>query len=94
MQQRIKAINYFIDDIYNEQKILKDGVVPKDMILSSSDYLDACVGLKPPKGIWCHITVSDIVRDKQGKFYVLEDNLRCPSGVSYLLENSSIKCAI
>ena len=90
LQQRIKAINLFIDDIYNDRKILKDGIVPEEMILSSSDYLDACVGLKPPKGIWCHITGSDIVRDKAGKFYVLEDNLRCPSGVSYMLENREI----
>jgi uncharacterized circularly permuted ATP-grasp superfamily protein len=90
LQQRIRAINLFIDDIYNDQKILKEGVVPKEMILSSSDYLEACKGLKPPKGIWCHITGSDIVRDKEGKFYVLEDNLRCPSGVSYLLENREI----
>lgn len=78
LQQRIRAINMFLDDIYNDQQILKDGIVPKDMILSSQDYLEPCIGLKPPKGIWCHITGSDIVRDKQGKFYVLEDNLRCP----------------
>ncbi|QSE99406.1 circularly permuted type 2 ATP-grasp protein [Fulvivirga lutea] len=90
LQQRIEAINLFLDDIYKDQKILKDKVVPKEMILSSSDYLDPCVGLKPPKGIWCHITGSDIVRDAKGQFYVLEDNLRCPSGVSYLLENREI----
>lgn len=90
LQQRIEAINLFIDDIYNDQKILKDKIVPKEMILSSSDYLEPCVGLKPPKGIWCHITGSDIVRDSSGKFYVLEDNLRCPSGVSYMLENREI----
>ncbi len=90
LQQRIEAINLFIDDIYNGQKILKDKIVPKEMILSSSDYLEPCVGLKPPKGIWCHITGSDIVRDAKGEFYVLEDNLRCPSGVSYMLENREI----
>ncbi len=90
LQQRIEAINLFIDDIYNDQKILKNKVIPKEMILSSSDYLEPCVGLKPPKGIWCHITGSDIVRDATGKIYVLEDNLRCPSGVSYMLENREI----
>jgi uncharacterized circularly permuted ATP-grasp superfamily protein len=88
--QRIKAINMFIDDIYHDQKVIKDGVVPKDLILSSHDYLKQCIGLEPPKGIWCHISGSDLVRDKSGKFYVLEDNLRCPSGVSYLLENREI----
>lgn len=90
LQQRIKALNLFIDDIYNEQEILKDGTVPTDLIHSSSDLLEPCMGLKPPKGIWCHITGSDIVRDRTGKFYVLEDNLRCPSGVSYMLENREI----
>lgn len=90
LQQRIQAINLFIGDLYGEQKILKDKIVPKEMILSSSDFLEPCIGLKPPKGIWCHITGSDIVRDQSGKFYVLEDNLRCPSGVSYLLENREI----
>ncbi len=90
LQQRIKALNMFLDDIYHDQNILNDGIVPKDLVLSSSDYLEPCVGLNPPKGIWCHITGSDIVRDASGKFYVLEDNLRCPSGVSYMLENREI----
>ena len=70
--------------------MLKDKIVPAEMILSSSDFLEPCIGLDPPKGIWCHITGSDIVRDDNGQFYILEDNLRCPSGVSYLLENREI----
>ncbi len=90
LQQRITALNLFIQDIYNDQKILKDKILPSELILSSSDYLKPCIGLTPPKGIWCHITGSDIVRDKSGKFFVLEDNLRCPSGVSYMLENREI----
>ncbi len=90
LQQRIEAINLFIQDVYHHQKILKDKVIPKEVILSSRDYLKPCMGLKPPKGIWCHITGSDFVRDGNGRFYVLEDNLRCPSGVSYLLENREI----
>lgn len=90
LQQRIQALNLFIDDIYHDQKILKDKVVPANMVLSSGGYLKQCIGLNPPKGIWCHITGSDIVRDKSGNFYVLEDNLRCPSGVSYMLENREI----
>ena len=90
LHQRIKAINLFIDDLYHDQKILKDGIIPKEVVLSSKDYLKECIGLNPPKGIWCHISGSDIVRDKNGDFMVLEDNLRCPSGASYLLENREI----
>ncbi len=90
LQQRIKALNLFIDDVYHDQNILKDKIIPKDIVLTSNDFLKPCIGLNPPKGIWCHITGSDIVRDQKGQFYVLEDNLRCPSGVSYLLENREI----
>ncbi len=91
MKQRIKALNLFIDDIYNDQKILKDNVIPKELVLSSECYLKQCKGLSPPKGIWIHITGTDLVRDGDGTFYVLEDNLRCPSGISYVLQNRSIQ---
>ena len=90
LKQRIKALNLFIDDIYNKQLILKDKIVPEDMIYSSGNFLKPLVGLTPPKGIWCHISGSDLIRDEKGDFYVLEDNLRVPSGVSYLLENREI----
>lgn len=90
LKQRIKALNSFIDDVYNEQKILKDKVVPADLVLSADGFRKPCVGLKPPGGIWCHITGTDLVRGGDGEFYVLEDNLRCPSGVSYVLENRLI----
>ncbi|GAB2629663.1 circularly permuted type 2 ATP-grasp protein [Belliella aquatica] len=90
LKQRIHALNLFLQDIYNERKILKDGVVPEDLILNSKDYLKPCIGLTPPKGIWCHITGTDLVRDKNGEYYILEDNLRCPSGVSYMLESREI----
>ncbi|GJM30465.1 MAG: hypothetical protein DHS20C17_31000 [Cyclobacteriaceae bacterium] len=90
LKQRIEALNQFLDDIYHHQNILNDGIIPLDIVLSSAGYLDACKGLNPPRGVWCHITGSDIIRDNDGKFYVLEDNLRCPSGVSYLLENREI----
>ncbi len=90
LQQRIYALNEFIDDLYHEQKILKDRILPQELIYSSPSYLKHCQGLKPPKKIWCHITGTDIVRNIDGTFYVLEDNLRCPSGVSYLLENREI----
>ena len=88
--QRIQALNLFIDDLYHERKIIGDGVIPAEIIDSCPAYLDACKGLDPPKGIWCHITGTDIVRHSDGLFYVLEDNLRCPSGVSYMLENREI----
>ena len=91
MKQRIKALNLFIDDLYNDQKILKDKVIPKELIFSSACYLKQCEGLSPPKGIWIHVTGTDLVRDASSNFYVLEDNLRCPSGISYVLQNRSIQ---
>lgn len=91
LKQRIRALNLFIDDVYNDQKILNDGVVPKDLVLSSECYLQQCKGLSPPKKIWIHITGTDLVRDDSGTFYVLEDNLRCPSGISYVLQNRTIQ---
>jgi uncharacterized circularly permuted ATP-grasp superfamily protein len=90
IKQRVYALNKFIDDIYNEQKIIKDGIIPREMILSSIAYRKECVGLKPPKGIWCHISGIDLIRDRDRQFYVLEDNLRCPSGVSYVLGNRRV----
>lgn len=90
LKQRIYALNLFIHDMYNDQKALKDNIIPKDLILGSKDYLHACQGLTPPKGIWCHITGTDLVKDKDGEYYILEDNLRCPSGVSYMLESREI----
>ncbi len=87
LKQRIQALNLFIDDLYHEQKILKDGIIPAELVLSASGYRPECIGLKPPGGVWCHITGTDLVRGADGKFYVLEDNLRCPSGVSYVLQN-------
>ncbi|ACF14839.1 protein of unknown function DUF404 [Chloroherpeton thalassium ATCC 35110] len=90
LKQRIEALNLFIGDIYNEQKVLKDNIIPKELVLSSSTYLKQCEGLKPPQNVWCHITGTDIIRGEDGAFYVLEDNLRCPSGVSYMLENREI----
>ncbi|MBL1175553.1 circularly permuted type 2 ATP-grasp protein [Pantanalinema sp. GBBB05] len=90
LKQRIYALNQFLADIYGEQKILKDSVIPTELIHSASGFLKQCIGLKPPEGIWCHITGTDLVRDRDGRWYVLEDNLRCPSGVSYVLENRRV----
>jgi uncharacterized circularly permuted ATP-grasp superfamily protein len=90
LRQRIEALNLFICDVYGDQRILKDRVVPENLVKTCADFRPQCVGLKPPRGIWCHIVGTDLVRDKSGEFYVLEDNLRCPSGVSYVLENRYI----
>lgn len=86
LRQRMRALNFFIDDVYRDQKILKDGVVPSDLICSSKGFLQACRGLNPPCGIWCHVAGIDLVRISDGRYYVLEDNMRCPSGVAYVLE--------
>src|ERR1051326_3208499 len=90
LKQRVHALNAFIDDIYHEQKILRDGIIPSEVILSAASYRKQCHGLNPPWRVWCHITGTDLVRDRDGRYYVLEDNLRVPSGVSYVLENREV----
>lgn len=87
LKQRVKALNLFINDLYNDQNIIKDGVFPAHLLEKSKNFLPQCRGFTPPLGIWAHICGSDLVRDKDGVVYVLEDNLRVPSGVSYMLEN-------
>ena len=90
LQQRVRALNLFIDDVYHDQKIVKDRIIPEEVIRSAQGFQEACVGLDPPQGVWCHITGTDIVRDSDGTIYVLEDNLRVPSGVSYVLQNRPV----
>jgi uncharacterized circularly permuted ATP-grasp superfamily protein len=90
LKQRIRALNLFIDDLYHDQKILRDGVLPAEVVLSSKAFRKQCMGFNPPRGIWCHVTGTDLVRHRDGQIYVLEDNLRCPSGVSYVLENRAV----
>ena len=90
LRQRIRALNLFLDDIYHDQRIVRDGVVPRELIESASGYKPQCIGLDPPRSVWCHITGTDLVRDEKGTLFVLEDNLRCPSGVSYVLENRAV----
>ena len=90
LRQRIHALNLFVEDIYNGQRILKDNAIPRDIVLSSKNLREACMGVSPPLGVWCHITGVDLIRDRDGQLYVLEDNLRCPSGVSYVLENREL----
>lgn len=90
LKQRIQALNLFLNDIYGEQKILADGVIPSEIIYSATSYLQPCIGIKPPKGVWCQITGTDLIRHNDGQWYVLEDNLRVPSGISYVLENRRV----
>ncbi|MFN5513860.1 MAG: circularly permuted type 2 ATP-grasp protein [Cyanobacteriota bacterium] len=90
LKQRIAALNCFLGDIYGAQKITKDGAIPWEIVASAGGYLSACQGIEPPRGIWCHITGTDLVRDQDGNWYVLEDNLRVPSGISYVLENRRV----
>jgi uncharacterized circularly permuted ATP-grasp superfamily protein len=90
LKQRIVALNHFLDDIYSRKLILKQGAIPPEIVLSSSLYLREVEGLPVPHGIHCHIAGIDLVRDEHGDFFVLEDNLRTPSGVSYVLANRHV----
>jgi uncharacterized circularly permuted ATP-grasp superfamily protein len=90
LKQRLKALNMFIGDLYDQQTIIKEGIVPEHIIKKSKNFRPECVGVKPAHGVWAHICGTDLVRDADGEFYVLEDNLRVPSGVAYMLENRSI----
>ncbi|MGB1908252.1 MAG: circularly permuted type 2 ATP-grasp protein, partial [Spongiibacter sp.] len=90
LKQRVRALNMFINDVYHEQQIFADGVVPSYLIKDSKNFRPECVGITPPEGVWAHICGCDLVRDSDGKFYVLEDNLRVPSGVAYMLENREV----
>lgn len=88
--QRLTALNCFINDIYNDRKIIRDKVIPAELLADSVNFRPECVGMKPAFGVWAHICGSDLIRDNRGDFYVLEDNLRVPSGVSYMLENRKV----
>ncbi|MEK8089561.1 circularly permuted type 2 ATP-grasp protein [Thermithiobacillus plumbiphilus] len=90
LRQRQIALNLFIDDIYHDQRIIRDGVFPAELLHASPNFRPACQGVSPPFGAWAHVCGTDLVRDRDGTHYVLEDNLRVPSGVSYLLENRLI----
>ncbi len=90
LKQRVRALNLFIDDLYNDQRIISDGVFPAEQLTGSVNFREQCRGFSPPLGVWAHICGSDLVRDAAGTMYVLEDNLRIPSGVSYMLENRQV----
>ena len=87
LRQRVKALNMFLDDIYHDQEILKAGKIPAEQVLNNAQYRPVMKGVDVPGGIYAHIAGVDIVRAGDGEFYVLEDNLRVPSGVSYMLED-------
>ena len=90
IKQRLKALNVFLKDIYHQQFIIKDGIIPAKLIYSCPNFLREMVNVDVPHDIYTHISGVDLIRDYDGQFYVLEDNLRTPSGVSYMLENRSI----
>ena len=87
LEQRIKALNLFLADVYGDQRILEEGVIPRHLVEGSKGYRPELKGIRPPKDVWVHMAGVDLIRDAQGRFVVLEDNLRVPSGVSYVLEN-------
>ncbi|HET6409887.1 MAG TPA: circularly permuted type 2 ATP-grasp protein [Chthoniobacteraceae bacterium] len=88
--QRITALNLFLKDIYHEQRIVKEGVVPEEVVKSARHFRPEMVGYDVPKDVYIHICGSDLIRDRDGRYLVLEDNGRCPSGVSYVLENREV----
>src|SRR5260370_9855241 len=87
LSQRITALNLFLHDIYHEQKIVSDGVIPADIVRSAVHFRPEFMGFDVPKDIYIHICGPDLIRANHGNYLLLEDNARCPSGVSYLLEN-------
>jgi uncharacterized circularly permuted ATP-grasp superfamily protein len=91
LKQRVRALNLFLGDLYGEQRIIRDGVIPPDLIYQGRDFRREIVGIVPPRGIYTHVSGIDIIRDENGEFLILEDNLRTPSGVSYMIENRVIE---
>ena len=87
VKQRVAALNAFLHDIYHDQHVLKDGIIPAELVLGNDDFREEMCGVHVPQGTYVHICGTDIVRDEKGDFRVLEDNARCPSGVSYVIEN-------
>ena len=87
IKQRVRALNMFLVDLYGEQNILNEKIVPRNLIESSEHFQKDLVGFCPPKGVYIHVSGIDLVRNHEGHYFVLEDNLRTPSGISYVLEN-------
>jgi uncharacterized circularly permuted ATP-grasp superfamily protein len=88
--QRTRALNLFVDDMYHRRRIVADSAIPREIVESATSYLPGCEGLNPRHGVWAHVSGIDLVRDGDGRYYVLEDNMRCPSGVSYVLHNRQV----
>ena len=88
--QRVRALNLFLHDVYHDRRILAEGVIPADLVLGSKGYRKEMIGFTPPGGVYVHICGTDLIRDTNGQFLVLEDNGRTPSGVSYVLENRAV----
>jgi uncharacterized circularly permuted ATP-grasp superfamily protein len=87
LAQRIRALNRFVDDVYHEREIVREGLVPWELVVTRSHFARAVHGIRPPGGVYCHVAGCDLVRDADGTWKVLEDNVRTPSGISYVLEN-------
>jgi uncharacterized circularly permuted ATP-grasp superfamily protein len=87
LKQRMRALNLFLKDVYSDQRIIKEGKVPREDVESAKHFRPEMIGFSVPKDVYIHVCGSDLVRDHEGTYFVLEDNGRCPSGVSYLLEN-------
>ena len=87
LAQRIRALNHFVDDVYHAREIVRAGIVPWRLVVSRSHFARAAHGIRPPGGVYCHVAGCDLVRDSDGSWKVLEDNVRTPSGISYVLEN-------
>lgn len=91
LKQRVRALNLFLNDLYTDQKIIKDGVIPPELIYQGKDFRREIIGITPPMGIYTHISGIDLIRAEDGEYLILEDNLRTPSGVSYMIENRVIE---
>ncbi len=94
LTQRLRVLNLFLHDVYHDQKILKDGVVPRELIVNAKHFRRELIGAPVPKDIYVHICGTDLVRDDSGEYLILEDNLRSPSGVSYVLQNRMLMTRI
>ena len=90
LQQRVRALNLFIGDVYHDRMILRDRVVPPELVFGASGYRRECVGLRVPRDVYIHVSGIDLIRGEDGRFLVLEDNCRTPSGVSYVLKNRQV----
>ena len=88
--QRVRALNLFLVDVYNERHVIRDGIIPAEIVYGAPGYSELMQGFRPPQGVYAHIAGIDLIRDESGQFVVLEDNLRTPSAVSYVLENRAV----